>query len=77
MFIYVYLFLMYHMICDFVMIIKIKLIDLIFCFILLFVYNLLSYDLRVYDDLNFIFFEGVSVIWLPYSVDLLVNVTLG
>ena len=45
MLIYVDLFLMCHMICDFVMIIKIKLIDLIFCFILLFDYNLLSYDL--------------------------------
>ena len=45
MFIYVNLFLLCHMICDFVMIIKINLIDMIFCFILLFDYNLLSYDL--------------------------------
>ena len=55
MFIYVNLFLLYHMICDFVMIIKIKLIDVIFCFILLLIiiYYLMIYKLPIYFSLGY------------------------
>ena len=46
---------MCHMICDFVMIIKIKLIDLILCFILLLIiiYYLMIYKLLIYFSIGY------------------------